>query len=424
MSFTVLMVVLTSLIAISSVPILVWMERRVAGLIQHRLGPNRTNAFGIRAAGLVQGIADMIKLLMKEEYMPSRIKHRTIFFIAPAIVFASAYLTFTVIPFAGDIEISGTVLHFQAMPIEYGILWFLAFAGLSVYGIILAGWASHNKYGLLGSLRASAQVISYEAALGLALVSMVATYGTIHLGDMVTQQGELLFGFIPAWGVVIQPLAALLFIVTAFAETNRAPFDIAESESEIVAGYHTEYGSMRFALFFMGEYIAMAASSALIVTIFFGGYQIPWLDTQMLRSHIDKVALAIMIISPLIMYVFYKWAMRNTEGPNPSKAPYKQNERKLAVIVTLALVVGLEAISGYLYFTTLTQEATQISVAILQLLTFSIKLMMMNFVFIWVRWTLPRFRYDQLQTLGWYGLLPLSLLNIFITGFVIVLGGL
>ena len=168
-----------------------------------------------------------------------------------------------------DIILNDYTYQIQALPIELGILWIFAFAGLGVYGIIIAGWSSDNKYSILGSLRASSQVVSYEIAMGLAIVSMLITYGSISLNDMVRFQGELIFGLIPAWGILLQPLAGVIFIVTAFAETNRAPFDAAEGESEIVAGYHTEYSAMKFALFFMGEYIAMSASSALIITLFF-----------------------------------------------------------------------------------------------------------------------------------------------------------
>ncbi|MDQ1339167.1 MAG: NADH-quinone oxidoreductase subunit [Campylobacterota bacterium] len=423
MGFSIFIIIFATLVLISSVPIMVWMERRVAALIQDRLGPNRCNIFGVRLAGLVQGLADMIKLLFKEEYLPKHIKEKTIYFIAPAIVFASAYLTFAVIPFADTITTGEKSYIFQALPIEFGILWFLAFAGLSVYGIILAGWASHNKYGLLGALRASAQVISYEAAMGLSIVSMIIIYGSIYLNDIVLYQGGLIFGFIPAWGVVIQPLAALLFIVTAFAETNRAPFDSAEAESELVAGYHTEYGSMRFALFFMGEYMAMVASSALIVTLFFGGYQIPWLDTNALRENIKEIALAIMVVTPMVLYVFYKWVIRNTAGVNPCNIKYQNCERSVAVWIIVFVFVLVEALFGWLLYSGFGGNSAQITVAILQIATFLIKLLVINFLFIWVRWTLPRFRYDQLQKLGWYVLLPLALLNIFITGFVVVLGG-
>ncbi|XPV83189.1 MAG: complex I subunit 1/NuoH family protein [Halarcobacter sp.] len=190
-------------------------------------------------------------------------------------------------------------------------MWFLAFAGLSVFGIILGGYSSQNKYGLLGGIRASAQVISYEAAMGLSIISVLLTYGSINFNDMVQAQGGTIFGVIPAWGIFMQPFAALIFIVTAFAETNRTPFDIAEGESEIVAGYHTEYSAMRFGLFQVGEYAAMSASSAIIVTLFLGGYHIPWMDTSTIQSNINYVILAIVILLPIKAYLFAKWMNKN-----------------------------------------------------------------------------------------------------------------
>lgn len=307
-------IILTSLFTLATIPLLVWMERRVAALIQNRLGPNRCNIKGIRLGGIVQPVADMLKLLFKEEFYPKHIKQKFYYILAPSIVFGSSFLSFMVIPYADDITINDYTYHIQALPIELGVLWVIAFAGLGVYGIIIAGWSSHNKYSILGALRASSQVISYEIAMGLALVSMLITYGTISLNPIVQQQGELLFGLIPAWGIVLQPLAALIFIVTAFAETNRAPFDAAEGESEIVAGYHTEYSAMKFALFFMGEYIAMSAASAIIVTLFFGGYQIPWLDTTVMQKNIDLVFIALMVIVPLFSLGFIRWMRRNNSS--------------------------------------------------------------------------------------------------------------
>ncbi|MFC2074503.1 NADH-quinone oxidoreductase subunit H, partial [Campylobacterota bacterium] len=249
-------IILTLLFSLAAIPMLVWLERRVAALIQNRLGPNRCNIKGVRLGGLIQPIADMLKLLFKEEFYPKHVKQKFYYILAPAIVFGASFLSFMVIPYADNITIDNYTYHIQALPIELGVLWIIAFASLGVYGIIIAGWSSHNKYSILGSLRASSQMISYEIAMGMAIVSMLITYGTISLNEMVHQQGELLFGFIPAWGIIMQPLASVIFIVTAFAETNRAPFDAAEGESEIVAGYHTEYSAMKFALFFMGEYIA------------------------------------------------------------------------------------------------------------------------------------------------------------------------
>jgi len=271
-SVVVINVILALLFSLGAAPILVWIERRVAGLIQDRLGPNRCHIAGIRLGGLVQSFADMLKLVFKEDFKAKAITEKFLFSLAPVLVFASAFLSFMVMPFADDLIVNEKRFIMQGLPMDLGVLWFLALAGLSVYGIMIGGWASHNKYSLLGSMRAGAQVISYEAAMGLSLVSVLITYGSVHLGDIVTYQGNLIGGILPAWGIVLQPIAALIFIVTAFAEANRTPFDLAEGESEIVGGFHTEYSAMRFGLFFVGEYVAMSASSALIVTLFLGGY--------------------------------------------------------------------------------------------------------------------------------------------------------
>ncbi|MBW2682419.1 MAG: NADH-quinone oxidoreductase subunit H, partial [Deltaproteobacteria bacterium] len=255
------------------IAVCVWMERRGAGFFQDRAGPNRANIFGFRAAGLVQNLADGAKLFFKEDVISDHIQHKFYFVIAPLIVFFTAVVSFAVVPFADTLVLNGKSYIMQGIPIDIGILWFLALAGFSVYGIILAGWSSTNKYGLLGSLRSTAQVISYEIPMGLAIVSLLVVYGTVNLNGMAQYQGQLLFGFIPMWGIILQPVGFLIFVIAAFAETNRTPFDLAEGESEIVAGFHIEYSAMKFAIFFMGEYIAMFASSAIIVTLYFGGYQ-------------------------------------------------------------------------------------------------------------------------------------------------------
>lgn len=414
-------IVISLLFSLGAAPILVWIERRVAGFIQDRLGPNRCNIAGVRLGGLIQSFADMLKLVFKEDYRPISVKEGIFFTIAPVIVFVCSYLTFMVIPFADDLSIGSQTFMMQGLPIDLGLLWFLAFAGLSVYGIIIGGWASNNKYSLLGSLRAAAQVISYEAAMGLSLISILIVYGSVNLGDMVRYQGDLLFGFIPSWGIVLQPIAAILFIVTAFAETNRAPFDIAEGESEIVGGFHTEYSAMRFGLFFVGEYVAMSASSALIITLFFGGYQIPWLDTQTLKENFSSVLVALILLLPLVSFFFAKWIGKNNVWPRLDDLRNKEALWLKKALVLINLVVL--SILGLMLVVDVSTDTINISVAILQTLTFAIKLLLVNFFFVWVRWTLPRFRYDHLQDLGWKILLPIAIANIFLTGiFVVVFG--
>jgi len=420
-SIVIFNIVMALVVSLVFVPVLVWMERRVAGFIQDRLGPNRCHIGGVRLGGLVQSFADMLKLVFKEDYRPSSVKEKLLFTLSPVIVFVSAYLSFMVIPFADDLVIDDKSYMMQALPIEFGLLWILAFSGLGVYGLMLGGWASNNKYSLLGGIRAAAQAISYEAVMGLSLISMLIVYGSIHLGDMVRFQGELIWGFIPAWGIIIQPVAAILFIITAFAETNRAPFDIAEGESELVGGFHTEYSAMRFGLFFVGEYIAMGAASSLIVTLFLGGYQIPWLNTEVLQEHINIIFIAIVIFTPIVSYIFAQWIRKNNVWLDPNDV--RNKETKWLIIGLVCINILIVASLGLFLIYGIGENGTNISVVILQVMTFIVKLLMMNFFFIWVRWTLVRFRYDQLQNLAWKVLLPIAIANVFITGvFVVVLG--
>jgi len=243
-------------------------------------------------------------------------------------------------------------------------------------------------------------------------------YGSVHLSEIAAFQGKLLFGVIPAWGVVLQPLAALIFIITAFAETNRAPFDMAEGESEIVGGFHTEYSAMRFGLFFVGEYIAMCASSAIIVTLFFGGYQIPWASTAFLKGHISEVLGVVMVALPVVCGLFIGWMRRQNRWINPHDPRAKETFYLTRVFI--AMTVILELGLAWMVFGGLGENGTSISVAALQVLTFAMKVYAMNFVYIWVRWTLPRFRYDHLQMLSWKVLLPLALANVVITALVVV----
>ncbi|MGA1933705.1 complex I subunit 1/NuoH family protein [Arcobacter sp. YIC-464] len=420
-AITIINISIASLLAVGLTPLFVWWERRISGLMQDRTGPNRCNIGPLRLGGLIQSFADMLKLVFKEDFTPSHIKYKFFFSIAPAIVFFCSFLTFATIPFADVLIIDGKSHIMSAIPNELGIMWFLAFAGLSIYGIILGGYASANKYGLLGSIRASAQVISYEVALTLAVVSMVISYGSIHLTDIVNAQAGTFLGVIPMWGIFIQPLAAIIFIVCAFAETNRAPFDIAEGESEIVAGYHTEYSAMRFGLFQVGEYAAMSASSAIIVTLFFGGYQIPWLDTQTIHSNINYVIVAIMILLPIKIFIFTKWMKKNnkTVGLGDKR---REKETKILTITFWSLCFIIVGLLALFLVTGLGSNGINIVTAVLQIGTFLVKFFLIAFLYIWVRWTVLRFRYDQLQMLGWKVLIPLALLNVILTATFIVLG--
>lgn len=315
------------------VTFLVWVERRLSAFIQDRLGPNRVGPFG-----LLQPFADAIKFIFKEDLIPGQV-NRPVFIIAPALSLIPALMTFAVIPFGGTLSLFGWEIPLIITDVNIGVLYVLALSSLGVYGIVLAGWSSNNKYSLLGGLRSSAQMISYELSLGLSIVGVILLTGSLSLRDTVYAQYGL-------WNVVKQPLAFFIFLVAVFAETNRLPFDLPEAETELVAGYHTEYAGMKFAMFFMAEYANMVTASALVVTLFFGGWMIPFVSI-----------------------------------PGPAS----------------------------------------LWLSVLELLAFVVKVALVLFLFVWVRWTIPRFRYDQLMMLGWKVLLPLALLNIFVTAGVVAL---
>ena len=322
-------------IPLGALPIIIHVERRGAGFIQRRLGPNRVGPFG-----LLQPLADVAKFMFKEEVHPTHV--RPIFYtLAPLIALTVALLPLACIPITAPIEVFGRTVYPEVFRSEMGIFFAFAASALGSYGILIAGWASNNKYSMLGALRACAQMISYELSLSTAIVAMIFLYGTADIHLMVSAQTGYWFGFLPKWGFFVQPLAAMLFLVGIFAESNRLPFDLAEGESEIVAGYHLEYSSMKFAIFFMAEYIHMIALSALFIILFFGGYSI---------------------------------------------------------------LPGLDLIPG-----------SAVTTPILQMTSLIIKIAAMIWFFVWVRWTLPRFRYDQLMDIGWQRLLPLGIVNLIAT---------
>ena len=310
-------------------------ERRISAFMQDRLGPNR-----VGPKGILQPIADGIKFLMKEDIIPTAAV-KPIYILAPAMLIIPALMTFAVIPFGQTVTLFGKQIALQVADVNIGILYIFALTSVGVYGLVLAGWSSNSKYPLLGGLRSSAQLISYELAMGLAAVSVIMMAGSLELNDIVAaQQGELF-----SWNICRQPLAFLIFLIAVYAETNRLPFDMTEAEQELVGGYHTEYSSMKFSMFFMAEYANMITAAALTVTLFFGGWDIPLVNE-----------------------------------------------------VSLGFFGG-----------------------ILSVMAFAVKTAFFLFLFIWVRWTFPRFRYDQLMRLGWKVLLPLALLNIIITGAIMVL---
>lgn len=336
-------------------PIMAWVERRGAALMQNRRGPNR-----IGPLGLIQSIADAIKFLWKEDPVPGHV-NRFYFLLAPVVSVIPAFMTFAVIPYASEITINDHVLRFQVANLNVGVLYVFAVASLGVYGIIMGGWASNNKYALLGSVRSSSQMISYELSMGLSVVGIIMAFSSVDLMDIAAGQSQVWFNLgpiaVPKWGIFIQPLGFLIFLTAAFAETNRLPFDLPEGESEIVAGYHLEYGSMKFAMLQMAEYQNMATACGLFAALYFGGFH------------------------------GLGWA-----------------HALLAEALNLAPM------------------ASEVLRVLLEMAAFLSKVIFFMWFFVWVRWTLPRFRYDQLMDLGWKVMLPLSLVNIFATGVLIYYG--
>ncbi|HEY6083684.1 MAG TPA: NADH-quinone oxidoreductase subunit NuoH [Chitinophagaceae bacterium] len=308
-------------------------ERKVAAVIQDRRGPNRAGPFGI-----LQPLADGGKLFFKEEIIPAH-SSRFLFVLGPSLAMLTACMTSAVIPWGDSLVIGGKTISLQVADVNIGILYIFGVVSLGVYGIMIGGWASNNKYSLIGAIRAASQIISYELAMGLALIAILMLSGSLGLKEIVEQQRHGL------WYIVYQPLGFLIFLVCAFAECNRTPFDLAECESELIGGFHTEYSSMKLGFYLFSEYINMFISSAVMATVYFGGYSFPGMDS--LR------------VSPDIL-----------------------------------TILGIAALF--------------------------IKIFLFLFFFMWVRWTIPRFRYDQLMNLGWKILIPLALLNILITGAVVL----
>jgi NADH-quinone oxidoreductase subunit H len=306
-------------------------ERKVAAFMQDRLGPDRAGPFGI-----LQPIADGIKMFTKEDFIP-RESNRLLFILGPGIFIFVALMTSAVIPWGTVFTGFGLNVDLQVTDVNIGILYVMGFVSLGVYGIMIGGWASNNKYSLFGAVRASSQMISYELAMGLSIIAIVMLSGTLSLRGIAEGQAGTWLGFIPQWNIFVQPLGFLIFFVCALAETNRAPFDLPECETELVGGYHTEYSAMKLGFFLFAEYINMFVSSAVISTVYFGGYNFPGIDAAWMWG----------LMGPVVLFA---------------------------------------------------------------------KTFFFIFVFMWIRWTLPRFRYDQLMHLGWKVLIPLAIFNMVLTG--------
>ena len=413
-------VVLMWLMPLLILPIMIWFERKVSAFMQDRTGPNRAAIAGVRLAGIVHTIADVLKLLGKEDIVPAQVQRRY-YVLAPLLALVVSQLLFVVVPFADALQWGGYLIPMQALRLDIGILYPLAVGSTFVYSIVLAGWASGNKFGVLGGLRGAAQVVSYEVGLGLAIVGAIMIYGTTDLNEMVRQQGVLLGGWLPRWGVVVQPVGAILFLVAAFAETNRTPFDLPERDAEIVAGYHTEYSAIRFASFFMAEYIHIIVASGLVVTLYFGGWQVPWMDTAALRAQapwVLQVMLAGLIVGGLVAAVAaVRWSKTLARQWQDARRYEGYVLAVLAAGAVLTGAVGTFALRG----AALPDWGPAAVAAVAQFSIFAFKTLIFAFGFIWVRWTLPSFRYDQLMRLGWKQLMPLALANIGVTGIVLLL---
>jgi NADH-quinone oxidoreductase subunit H len=349
--------------------ILGWIERKGSALIQDRIGANRASIFGFAGLGLVNTlIADPLKFLTKEDFIPPA-GDKFLHTLAPCMALFPALVIFAVIPFGDVLQIGDRVINLQVANLNVGILYVFAMASLGVYGIVIGAWASNNKFSLLGGVRGSAQMISYEIAMGLSVIGILMVYGTLDLQEIARGQGTLirellpqglsflggLVGWLPAWGVFLQPLAFLLFFTAAVAETKRIPFDLPEGESELVAGYHVEYSGGKFLMFFAGEFAEIVTAAALVTTLFFGGWQVPYL----MRDGF-----------------YFPWG----------------GQWLLPHLAVVGLQVG----------------------------AFTLKVLFFCWLQILLRWSVPRFRYDQVMRLGWKMLLPLALVNVLITALMIV----
>jgi len=331
---TVIKIVAVMGIMLLAVAYIVLLERRLAAAIQNRIGPNR-----VGWQGLLQPMADVLKLVLKEDIVTKQ-SNRFIHDLAPVISISIAMTTFAVIPFGDRINLFGYDIKLQIASVNIGILYILALTSLGVYGITLSGWSSNSKYPLLGGLRSSAQMISYELAMGLSLIGVIMVAGSLQLDKIVEAQGGW------KWNIILQPIGFVTFVVSAFAEVNRLPFDLPEAEPELVGGYHTEYSGIKFGLFFLAEYTNMLTASAIITTVYLGGWQVPFVHDLGLGSF---------------------WT------------------------------------------------------SIIQVAGFCCKTALLVVFFILIRWTIPRFRYDQLMNLGWKVMLPLAIVNLLVTGLVILL---
>ncbi|MFH1829381.1 MAG: complex I subunit 1 family protein [Pseudomonadota bacterium] len=395
------------------ISLLIWMERKGAAYIQDRRGPNRAQILGIRLGGIMHIFADAIKLLTKEEVSPNR-SVKLIMYIAPMIAFFVSVAAVAVVPFSDTFSVYGYEVSFQVAELRAGLVYVLAMTSLGVYSLMLAGWASGSTYSLLGGMRACAQFISYELAMAISAVALFLVAGSLSLSDIVMDQGTIIW----QWNAVRQPLAFVIFMTALFAQTSRLPFDLPDGESEII-GYHVEYSSMRFALFFMGEYAHIIVGSAIVAALFFGGWQVPFAATDVLQLHATEIG---MIGWPILSFAVALMGMVFLGRMKRRFCDIRDYEP--IVIGTILLFIGIAVSVLYALHGQLIMEAAwfkDVLLFLIQLVSMLMKTIILCAVFIWVRWTLPRFRYDQLMSLGWKVLLPLAMANVVVTAIGVML---
>ncbi|MFN0150514.1 MAG: complex I subunit 1/NuoH family protein [bacterium] len=407
------------MLPLSLIPLLIWFERKGAAFIQDRTGPNRAAILGVRLGGIVHNFADVVKLITKEDIVPAHV-NRFLFVLAPMVAMSVALLTVAVIPLADTLAIFGREIPMQAAPLNAGILYLLAISSFGVYAVVLAGWASNNAYSLLGGIRASAQMISYELTIGLSIVGIIMIFGSFDMNTIVRGQSGEILGILPKWGIFLQPVGFLLFLVSAFAETNRNPFDLPEGESEII-GYHVEYSSMKFALFFMAEYAHMVVASAVTATLFLGGWQVPYFTTQELKDHAGVLVPASCALAAVAGIGILILSRRYSRTLHREYRDLRSREGDVFTVAAALLILAGGAGFAVTISSTLPDWAPPVFAVLAQIGSFSVKLLVLTFLFVWVRWTLPRFRYDQLMALGWKGMIPLAFANVLVTAVAILL---
>ena len=419
--------------------LLIPMERRGAGFMQDRQGPNRSYIkipyFGkIRLLGYVQNMCDGTKLFFKEMFAPKG-ANKFLYYVAPAIPFAIVFLSPCVIPWFGPMvfEWGGKTVRIAGSIVDsdVGVLLLFGLSSLSAYGAVLAGWASKSKYSFLGSLRTSSMTISYEVCLGLSMMGILLLAGSFNLTDIVSWQEH------HAWGIVVQPVAFFCFLIASIAETGRAPFDVAEGEPELVAGYHTEYGAMQFGLFYMGEYSHICINSFLIATLFLGGYSVPFVTTETMQAHMGG-SLAILFgvlafLALAFLHLIYRYSAKLAKRAQSNKMEILQEYKlyKLIAWVAVVVFVALGACAWLFYNPAnfvvngfaVGSLATAVGTALIHLLVLVVKSVFFCWVWIWVRWTLPRFRYDHVMHLGWKIILNIALINLVVTAVIAKLVG-